>query len=251
MTIQLEICLEHVDCAVAAQAGGAQRIELCSNLLAGGITPSIGLIEQVRELVNLDIMVMIRPRGGDFLYSEFEYQVMQRDITRLQGLGVEGVVFGLLNRNAAVDRDRTARLLDLARPLAVTFHRAFDMSRDPFEALDVLLELGVDRILTSGQAASALEGIHQIQSLQAAAGDQAIILPAAGVDHSSGPQLVREAGVRELHIGSGVKERIGSSMGVQKLGISMGSVDDESEFEQNRVLASKVASMMTAVNQFE
>ncbi|MFK7800483.1 MAG: copper homeostasis protein CutC [Anaerolineae bacterium] len=247
MPIKVEICLDGADSAVAAQEGGADRVELCDNLIQGGTTPSLGLVELVRQKIDIDMMVMIRPRGGDFLYSDFEFAVMHQNIKRLHGLGVDGVVFGLLNSDGTVDRDRTAELIDLARPMQVTFHRAFDMSRDPFEALDTLLELGVERILTSGQAVSALAGIELIQELQKRAGDRLTIMPAVGVNAQTGPILVQDGGVRELHVGSAVKRRIPTGMVYQNHLVSMGGDGEQSEFDRLETSADLVRDFVTAV----
>ena len=143
----LEVCIDSVASASAAQEGGAKRVELCDNLIEGGTTPSIGMIQQVQAVSDLDIMVMIRPRGGDFLYSAHEYEVMGRDILEIKRLGVKGVVLGLLTAQGDIDVERTQTLISLARPMEVTFHRAFDMTQDPFEALAQLITLGVDRLL--------------------------------------------------------------------------------------------------------
>jgi copper homeostasis protein len=202
----------------------------------------------VRQKTSIEIMVMIRPRGGDFLYSDFEFEVMRRDIERLHGLGVDGVVLGLLNADGTVDRSRTAELIEVARPMQVTFHRAFDMTPDPFEALDTLLELGVERILTSGQALSALAGIELIGALQKRAGDRLIIIPAVGVNAETGPLLVRDAAVRELHVGSAVKVRIPSGMIYKNHLVSMGGDREQSEFDRLETSADLVRELVQQVN---
>ena len=179
--IQIEICLNGIESAIAAQAGGANRVELCDNLMEGGTSPSLGMVEAVQDAIDIGIMAMVRPRGGDFLYSNNEFEVMRRNVKLMQRANVTGVVFGMLNPNGTIDVERTRELIDLAGPLQVTFHRAFDMSRDPFEALDALLACGVHRILTSGQAPTALEGLDLITQLQKRAGEACIILPAVNI----------------------------------------------------------------------
>src|SRR2546425_1051672 len=163
--ILIEACIDSVESALAAEAGGAGRVELCDNLIEGGTTPSAGTIAECRACIGIPIFMMIRPRGGDFLYSEVEREVMRRDIAHAKTLGADGVVLGLLERDGTVDVERTRPLVDAARPLAVTFHRAIDVARDPEEALDALVAMGVDRVLTSGQAATALEGAVVIGGL--------------------------------------------------------------------------------------
>ena len=154
MALIFEVCVDSAEAAVAAQEGGADRVELCSDLLEGGLTPSHGTLAVARQRLRIGIMAMVRPRGGDFCYSDAEFAVMREDLRDAKRLGVNGLVFGLLNPDGTIDRDRTAELIAIARPLPVTFHRAFDVSRDPFEALDTLIDLGVDRVLTSGQEPS-------------------------------------------------------------------------------------------------
>jgi copper homeostasis protein len=161
----LEVSVEGVDGLIVSQENGADRVELCASVLEGGITPSIGIVRQALRRARIPMFVIVRPRGGDFLYSEDEYEGMRQDIIACQQLGVPGVVTGCLTPDAQVDEQRTAELLQLARPMGFTFHRAFDMVRDQDEALEVLIRLGVDRVLTSGQRATALEGAGNLKRL--------------------------------------------------------------------------------------
>lgn len=195
----LEICIDSVESALAAQAGGADRVELCSALFEGGLTPSAGLLKVTRERLRIQIAAMIRPRGGDFCYSDDEFAVMQSDLAMAKQLGADVAVFGLLSPDGSIDRERTARLIELARPLPVTFHRAFDMARDPFEAFDVLLELGVDRVLTSGQERSVIEGLELVTELVRRAGDRIIVMPGGGVTERNLARILKETGAREIH----------------------------------------------------
>lgn len=194
-----EVCLESIDSAIAAERGGAQRVELCAALTEGGLTPSIGLVEQCRAAVDIDIMVMIRPRGGDFLYTDWEFAAMARDIERVKTTGVTGVVLGLLLADGRVDTVRTRELIELARPLQVTFHRAFDMTIAPLDALDDLIELGVDRLLTSGQAPSVPEGLPLIAHLVKLAADRITIMPGAGITPANLREVLQSTGVVEFH----------------------------------------------------
>ncbi len=195
----LEICIDSVESAIASQKGGADRVELCDNLLEGGTTPSAGTIALARKNIDIDLNVIIRPRGGDFLYSDVEFQVMEYDIEGAKQLGVNGVVFGILNQYGSVDVERTRTLVELARPLSVTFHRAFDVSRDPFEALEALVNLGIDRVLTTGQESSALEGLDLITDLVQTAADRIIIMPGGGTVRSV-QKVVAHSGVKEFHL---------------------------------------------------
>lgn len=198
--VLVEACVESVESAVAAAAGGADRVELCDDLVEGGTTPSAGSIRLARERLDLGICVMIRPRGGDFLYTDLEFEIMRDDIAVAKRLGADGVVLGLLRADGRIDRERTARLVDDAAPLPVTFHRAFDVSRDPMESLETLVGLGVRRVLTSGQKASALEGVDLIRRLVDTAGDRITILAGGGLTADNAAQLVTATGVREVHV---------------------------------------------------
>jgi copper homeostasis protein len=198
-----EVCVESLESAIAAERGGADRVELCSDLLEGGLTPSYGLLKAARQALAIRIMTMIRPRGGDFCYSEAELHVMREDLAMAKDLGADGIVFGMLNPEGTIDREATRALLQLARPLPVTFHRAFDMTRDPFEALDTLIDLGVDRVLTSGQEPTVLEGLDLIAALVRRANGRIIVMPGGGITERTIGRIVPAAPVREIHFGGG------------------------------------------------
>jgi copper homeostasis protein len=195
----IEVCVDAVESAMAAERGGADRVELCDNLLEGGTTPSAGAIAVARERLGLKLHVIIRPRGGDFCYSDVEFAVMRHDIGLAKQLGADGVVIGILTSDGDIDIGRTRTLIELARPLSVTFHRAFDMARDPYRALEDLIGLGVDRILTSGQEPSVLEGLDLIADLVQRAGDRVIIMPGGGTERNI-QKVVARSGVREVHV---------------------------------------------------
>jgi copper homeostasis protein len=198
-SLLLEICAGSVTSCLAAQEGGAARVEFCDNLLEGGTTPSYGAIASARDKLQIQLNVIIRPRGGDFLYSGVEFDVMERDIGACRKLGVDGVVIGLLTADGDIDTTRTRRLVELAAPLPVTFHRAFDVARDPYEALEDVIRAGCVRLLTSGQERSALEGIALISELRRIAGERLVIMPGAGVRLSNIAQLIDETGCFEFH----------------------------------------------------
>jgi copper homeostasis protein len=171
MALTLEICVDSVESAIASELGGAQRIELCSDLLEGGVTPSAGLIQAARSQVGISIFVMIRPRGGDFFYTHHEFDAMKYDIIQAKYLGADGVVLGLLDPRGQVDVGRTRELVELAYPMQVTFHRAFDMSSNYRDSLERLIEAGVHRVLTSGRTQRIIEGVPCIARIvRAAAG---------------------------------------------------------------------------------
>lgn len=194
-----EVCVESVSGCLAAEAGGADRVELCANLLEGGTTPSSGAVEGARAHLSIGLVVLLRPRPGDFLYDELELETLLRDLRRVRELGADGVALGFLCRDGAVDAERTARCVEAAAPLDVCFHRAFDHVRDPFEALETLAGLGVARVLTSGGAPSAEEGRARIAGLVAAAAGRLAVVAAGGVRAHNAARIVAATGVRELH----------------------------------------------------
>lgn len=236
--VLLEICIDSVESALAAQAGGADRVELCSALFEGGLTPSAGLLEVVRDRVRIGVAAMIRPRGGDFCFNDDEFAVMECDLVMAKELGADMAVIGMLNPDGTIDARRTAKLIELARPMPVTFHRAFDMTRDPFEALDTLIELGVDRLLTSGQERSAVEGLDLITELVKRAGSRLIVMPGGGVTERNLEKILRVSGAREIHgSASGSKE---SRMTFRNTRIVMGGQLAPPEYSQKVASESRV-----------
>lgn len=199
--IIVEIAVHSVESALAAQVGEADRVELFSNPLEGGVTPSEGLIGAVRERFLKDLHVMIRPRGGDFHYSDMEFDVMLRDVNVAKRLGANGIVLGLVNVDGTVDIRRTRQMLEASRPLSVTFHRAFDVCVNLEKALEDLITCGVDRVLTSGGEASAVEGSKSIANLVRLAGNRIKIMAGGGIKPGNIRQIVQKTSVREVHAG--------------------------------------------------
>ena len=199
--IILEICTEHIASALAAQEGGADRIELCQNLSVGGTTPSFGMIEAARRLLNIKVFVLIRPRGGDFVYSDDEFSLMQMDIHCCGKLGCDGVVIGMLNADGSIDVRRCAVLISIARQynMQVTFHRAFDCCRNLPEGLESIIELGCERVLTSGGHLTAPEGTAVLRQLVSQAGERIIILPGSGITVENAATLIKNTGAKEIH----------------------------------------------------
>ena len=194
-----ESCIDTADAAAASGQGGAGRVELCARLDLGGTTPSAAVIERCVAAVAIPVFVMIRPRGGGFVYMPGEAAALEADIRMAAAAGAQGVVFGALREDATIDADLMRRLIDRARPLPVTCHKAIDATRDPLEALDTLLALGVDRVLTSGGAATAAAGAPTIARMVARAGDALVVMAGGGVRAYNVAALVEATGVREVH----------------------------------------------------
>lgn len=240
-----EVCLQSVDGAVAAQAGGAQRVELCAALIEGGITPSIGTIRACRDAVDIDIMVMIRPRGGDFCYSERELDAMAQDIAACRKIGVTGVVFGMLNTDGTVARPQVQRLVGAAGKLDVCFHRAFDVAADPFVALETLIGLGITRILTSGQQATVPEGADLIRQLVDRAAGHIGILPGCGITPENVAEVIAQTGVTEFH--ATAFNRVESPMTHRNPKVYMG-IPGLPEYERETTSAAEVRRFLSALN---
>ena len=198
--VLLEACVDSVESALAAQAGKADRVELCSNLLEGGTTPSAGMMEVWGERLRVPMHILVRPRGGDFVYSDVEIEVMQRDIALAKQLGAKAVVLGALHPDGTIHVEQVRALMGAAHPLSVTFHRAFDFTPDADAALDTLIGLGVERVLTSGQAPMAVEGTQTLRRLVTRAEGRIGILAAGGMSEENVTTVVERTGVREVHV---------------------------------------------------
>lgn len=196
----IEACIDSYPSALAAQAGGADRVKLCDNLADGGTTPSHGVLAVALEHLTIPVFPIIRPRGGSFIYSADEVEVMERDVLHAAELGAPGIVIGALTKSGQVDEATVELLQAVADDCIITFHRAFDVCRDPHEALETLIRLGVQRVLTSGQRETAWEGRALIAELVKQAGDRIVIMAGGDVDETNAAALVRETGVREIHV---------------------------------------------------
>jgi copper homeostasis protein len=237
----IEVCVDSVESAIAAQRGGADRVELCTNLLDGGTTPSSGAIEMARKNLSIPLHILIRPRSGDFLYSETDLAVMKRDIAMAKRLGADGIAIGMLSREGAVDTQRTRESIETARPLSVTFHRAFDMSRDPFQSLEDLIALGVDRVLTSGQEATVVEGLLVLERLVKLAGTRIRVMAGGGLTEHNVKTVVSGAGVRELHFTA--RTSIESTMTFRNTRVVLGSAVQPEEYRRLAADSERVRKM--------
>lgn len=218
----LEVCCDSIDSVHAAAEGGAQRVELCSALGEGGVTPSVGLMRQARLVPGLKMHVLIRPRGGDFVYDDAEADCMADDIKAAVDYGADGIVIGALMRDGGIDVVTCRRLIEAAGGCRnITFHRAFDLCRDPFAALDEIMAIGCNRLLTSGMARSAEEGIPLLNRLNEAAAGRIVIMPGGGVSPANVATILRGTGCREIH--GSLREAVPSRMLYRRDGVSMGT----------------------------
>ena len=243
--IVLEVCAYSLEAAIAAQAGDADRVELCANPREGGVTPSYGDIVLARQNLKIELHVLIRPRGGDFLYTSREFAAMKEDIQLCKRLGIDGVSLGILLPNGQVDRERCRELVDFAKPVSVTFHRAFDMAADPFAALEEIIAIGCDRILTSGQANSALQGASLIRDLVVRAGERIVIMTGGGVREENLAELIATTHAREFH--TSARTSISSGMEFRNPKVSLGG--GEGEYELVMVDQQQVAKMREIADQ--
>ena len=221
MNRKLEICCYSVESAILAEQAGADRIELCENFSEGGTTPSYATIKIAVKKLQIPVNVIVRPRGGDFLYSDIEYELIKEDVKKSKELGVNSIVVGFLNSDGSIDTQKTKEIIDLAKPMEVTFHRAFDRCKNPFEALEQLIEMGVKRILTSGQRNIASEGIQLLKQLVEKAQGRIVIMPGSGVNDKNISKLISETKAVEYH--SSAKTFVPSRMVFQQQNIHMGS----------------------------
>ncbi|XP_037638376.1 copper homeostasis protein cutC homolog isoform X1 [Sebastes umbrosus] len=224
----MEACVDSVESAINAERGGAGRLELCSSLLEGGLTPSQGLLQVVKQYVKIPVYVMIRPRGGDFLYSDREVEVMRKDIELMKRHGADGLVLGALTEDGRVDAELCMELLAAARPLPVTFHRAFDMVHDPVVALETLISLGFQRLLTSGCDNSALEGLPLIKRLVDQAKERIDIMPGGGITERNLQRILEGSGAQEFHCSA--RSSKDSAMKFRNTCVTMGAAFSAPEY---------------------
>jgi copper homeostasis protein len=244
--MKLEICIDSVESAVIAQHAGADRVELCAGLIEGGTTPSAGTIQAVRRRVTLGVMVIVRPRGGDFLYNDFELETMLEDVHTAKRLGADGVVVGCLRSDGSINLEQTRALIQAARPLSVTFHRAFDLCAEPLLALEQIIELGAERLLTSGQEASVLEGADLIRTLRERAANRIIILPGGGITPRNVQKIAALTGASELHLSC--RRTVESGMVHRNSRVFMGGALYPPEYQRKLADESGIRSVRQAVS---
>jgi copper homeostasis protein len=225
----LEICVESVDHAVAAERGGAHRLELCTDLSSGGTTPSVALMQTVRRQVRIPVHVLIRPRAGDFCYSEDELEIMRNDILASKQLGMDGVVLGILQENSRIDIERTKALVELAQPLSVTFHRAFDAANNFETSLEEVIQTGASRILTSAGQPRATDGLSTLARLVQKARERILIMPCGGINPDNVVHIVKTTLAPEVHSSAGTS---GNGSDLSRGNPEAGSTQPSELFEQ-------------------
>ena len=225
----IELCVEGIDGFLAAQEAGADRVELCASLMEGGLTPSLATIRAAVKAAKIPVHVIIRPRGGDFLYSDAEFASMVEDIKALREEGVAGVVIGCLTPDGRIDEARTKALVEAARPMSVTCHRAFDMTADAHEALEALVRCGVDRVLTSGQRDTAVEGIAILKSAVEQAAGRIVVMGCGALDAGNIRTVRDGAGLTEMHFAA--LKTVPSGMAFRNPHVGMGGTEKDREYE--------------------
>ncbi len=226
---EIEVCVSSLEMAMEAEKGGADRIELCANLLEGGTTPSPALIKIAKDSLKISTMVMIRPRGGDFCYSDIEFETMKNDILYCKSLNIDGVVLGILNPDGTIDKQRTKQLVELARPMKVCFHRAIDMTKDYMQAFKDVLECGCDRILTSGGENKAIDGVKNIAEIIKLSDNNIEIMVGSGVSSENAKEIYNKTVVRHFHLSA--KTFKPSKMEYRNPKISMGGIEEVPEYD--------------------
>jgi len=245
MNRKLEICCYSPESAIAAEEAGADRIELCDNYSEGGTTPSYAAIKYTTNRLNIPVNVIIRPRGGDFLYSEVEFEIIKQDIISFENIGVNGIVIGLLLPNGDIDIGRLKEIISISKNMEITFHRAFDMCNNQLKALEELKELGIKRILTSGARNTTTEGIDLIKELVLRADNKIIIMPASGINDDNIQEIMLKTNALEFH--SSAKVFIGSNMEYHNKNISMGK-NDNNEFRKITVNKNMIKRMKSIID---
>lgn len=239
---KIEICANSVESAIEAQRGGAYRVELCAGIPEGGTTPSYGEIRMARESLDIRLHIIIRPRGGDFLYSPLEQQIMLHDIETARKAGADGVVFGCLTADGEINIPLMKRLIEASGNMSVTFHRAFDMCSNPKKALEEIIALGCDRILTSGRQMTAVKGIPLLKELHEQANGRIIIMPGCGINASNIRRIAEETGCSEFHFSG--RSSVPSEMKYRNSNVSMGGTVKIDEFSREITDKNKVAEVI-------
>ena len=241
------MCIDSVDSALSAERGGASRVELCGNLVEGGTTPTVGMLQVIKQNISIPVFVMIRLRGSDFLYSDDEFTVMKKDLEILQEHGADGIVFGALTAEGDIDVEKTKVVAEMAHPLPVTFHRAFDMTREPTQSLETLIKLGITRVLTSGQDSTALEGLPLIKKLVELAGGRITVVPGGGITERNVERILKGTGAKEFHCSA--RSSCQSKMRFRNSCVTMGASFGPLEFSVKVADCTRVENLVSLATQ--
>lgn len=244
MDYSLEICANSVQSAINAQQGGAHRVELCDNLWEGGTTPSTATILLTRQHLNIDVYVLIRPRGGDFVYSELEFEIMTEDIKQSKKLGADGIVSGVLLPNGNIDITRTKELVELSKPLSFTFHRAFDLVNNLENALEDVISCGAERILTSGLDNSSIEGLDTLKKLNEYAKGRITIMPGGGITTENISMLAQHSSSTEFHCSAKAKVKNKTSVDTKVKMNSSSTISEEYRYESDPKVIAKIVQTL-------
>jgi len=244
----VEVCANSVMSALAAQKGGASRVELCDNLTEGGTTPSYGSIITARKYLSIALNVLIRPRGGDFLYNDAEFEIIRQDVISCREAGADGIVTGILKENGTIDQERMAEIVQLAWPMTVTFHRAFDKTADAMSSMEKLTKLGINRLLTSGHRETAIAGASEIAQLIKAAGENIIIMPGSGINEDNITRLFQLTDAREFHVSA--RHTRTSSMTYRDNNNRISSISANADYEISETQAERIKKIVETVSVF-
>lgn len=245
----LEVCIDSTESGIIAEAAGADRVELCDNLLEGGTTPTAGTIRVVRKNIGIPVNIIIRPRGGDFLYSDYDYEIMSESIRIAKDEGVNGVVLGILLRDGHIDIDRTRKLVELARPMQVTFHRAFDMTPDPLVALEEVILTGADRLLTSAHDNFVYNNAAMIKELIGSSAGRIIIMPGSGINENNIADIINKTNATEYHLTG--RKNVDSLMEFRKNNVFMAALEGIPDYSRKYAdmdIISKVRRILDSYN---
>ena len=238
MDTKIEICLENVESIIAAEQSGADRVEFCSDLFEGGLTPTLGMFKIAKKYCSIPMNVMIRPRGGDFCYTDIEFETMLENIKLFKEAGADAIVFGVLTPDGEIDIEKSKKIIEASRPLPVTFHRAFDMTKDAIKSLHTLIDLGVERVLTSGLEATVMEGIITLKALVEEAKDDIIVMPGCGISERNFDYIKDTLKAKEYHVY--LPEALPSKMEYRPDHIYMGGLLRQEEFSLFHTSSSRV-----------
>lgn len=244
----LEICIDSIESGIIAERAGADRVELCDNLYEGGTTPGPGTIRIARKELNLAINLMVRPRGGDFLYTDIEFGIIKEDIKIAREEGMDGIVAGILTPDGRIDIPRISELVELASPLPFTFHRAFDMTPDPFAAMEDIIKCGAKRILTSGHSNLVIDSIKLLRELIEKAGEKIVIMPGSGINENNIAGIINETGAAELHLTG--RRTVKSKMRFIKDDIFMGALPEIPEFSRKIADENRIKKIRDIIDSF-